>query len=199
MCAETKRRSGRGAVGAPVRVQWSRQDEHGWEPKGPAQTQVLKVGIDSAGRIIAWQFTDYSFPWTVSSLTTLLASQQLGIKSKSPGSGNGNQGGGEIYAFENSRVIAEEIPWLQPEPFPLRTSNLRAPGQLSRCSAGETLVDGIAADLAIDPVQFRLRTLPGDQRGNDVLKRPVGRGEWQKRPSFAAATTGELAKGRGIA
>ena len=25
------------AVGAPVRVQWSRHDEHGWEPKGPAQ------------------------------------------------------------------------------------------------------------------------------------------------------------------
>ena len=199
MCAETKRRSGRGAVGAPVRVQWSRQDEHGWEPKGPAQTQVLKVGIDSAGRIIAWQFTDYSFPWTVSSLTTLLASQQLGIKSKSPGSGNGNQGGGEIYAFENSRVIAEEIPWLQPEPFPLRTSNLRAPGQLSRCFASETLLNEVAADLGIDPVDFRLRYLTGDQRGNDVLKAAAAKAQWQKRPSPAAATTGELAKGRGIA
>ena len=30
------------AVGAPVRVQWSRHDEHGWEPKGPAQTQVIE-------------------------------------------------------------------------------------------------------------------------------------------------------------
>ena len=187
------------AVGAPVRVQWSRQDEHGWEPKGPAQTQVLKVGTDAAGKIIAWQFTDYSFPWTVSSLTTLLASQQLGIKSKSPGSGNGNQGGGEIYAFENSRVIAEEIPWLQPEPFPLRTSNLRAPGQLSRCFASETLLNEIAADLGMDPVDFRLRYLTGDQRGNDVLKAAAAKAQWQKRPSPAAATTGELAKGRGIA
>jgi len=187
------------AVGAPVRVQWSRQDEHGWEPKGPAQTQVLKVGTDAAGKIIAWQFTDYSFPWTVSSLTTLLASQQLGIKSKSPGSGNGNQGGGEIYAFENSRVIAEEIPWLQPEPFPLRTSNLRAPGQLSRCFASETLLNEVAADLGIDPVDFRLRYLTGDQRGNDVLKAAAAKAQWQKRPSPAAATSGELAKGRGIA
>ena len=86
--------------------------------------------LPADGKIIAWEFTDYSFPWTVSSITTLLASQQVGIKSKSPGSGNGNQGGGEIYAFENSKVLAEEIPWLQPDPFPLRTSNLRAPGQL---------------------------------------------------------------------
>ena len=26
------------AVGKPVRVQWMRDDEHGWEPKGPAHT-----------------------------------------------------------------------------------------------------------------------------------------------------------------
>ena len=187
------------AVGAPVRVQWSRQDEHGWEPKGPAQTQVLKAGIDGDGKIIAWEFTDYSFPWTVSSLTTLLASQQVGIKSKSPGSGNGNQGGGEIYAFENSKVIAEEIPWLQPEPFPLRTSNLRAPGQLSRCFASETLLNEIATDLSVDPVEFRLRYLTGDQRGIDVLKAVAAKVQWQKRPSPVATSTGAIAIGRGVA
>src|SRR5207253_6694792 len=75
------------AVGAPVRIQWSRHDEHGWEPKGPAQLQTLKAGVDDAGKIIAWEFTDYSLPWTVSSITTLLASEQVGIKSKTPGSG----------------------------------------------------------------------------------------------------------------
>jgi hypothetical protein len=25
------------AVGSPVRVQWMRNDEHGWDPKGPQQ------------------------------------------------------------------------------------------------------------------------------------------------------------------
>ena len=29
------------AVGAPVRVQWMRQDEHGWEPLGPAMAHML--------------------------------------------------------------------------------------------------------------------------------------------------------------
>ena len=101
------------AVGAPVRLQWSRHDEHGWEPKGPAQTQTLKAGVDDTGKIIAWEFTDYSFPWTVASGTTLLASEQIGIKSKIPGQGNGNQGSGEIYAFENIKVAAEQIPWMQ--------------------------------------------------------------------------------------
>ena len=186
------------AVGAPVRVQWSRQDEHGWEPKGPAQLQSLRAGVDGDGKIIAWEFTDYSLPWTVSSITTLLASQQIGIKSKTPGSGNGNQGGGEIYSFENSKVFAEEIPWLRPEPIPLRTSNLRAPGQLSRCFASESLLNEIAADLAVDPVEFRLRYLTGDPRATAVLKAVAESSRWQKRSSPASSTATTVA-GRGVA
>jgi nicotinate dehydrogenase subunit B len=187
------------AVGAPVRVQWSRADEHAWEPKGPAQTQSVKAAVDDQGNIIAWEFTDYSLPWTVSSATTLLASQQIGLKSKSQGSGNGNQGGGEIYAFENSKVYAEQIPWLQAEPFPLRTSNLRAPGQLARAFASETLLNEIAADLGIDPVEFRLRNLSDDKRGSDVLKAAADKAGWQKRATAVSKPADALAKGRGIA
>ncbi|HEY7167324.1 MAG TPA: molybdopterin cofactor-binding domain-containing protein [Candidatus Binatia bacterium] len=182
------------AVGAPVRVQWSRQDEHGWEPKGPAQTQRVKAGIDENGRITSWEFTDYSLPWTVSSITILLASEQLGMKSKTAGSGNGNQGGGEIYAFENTKVTAEEIPWMQPEPIPLRTSNLRAPGQLSRCFASETLLNEIAADIGKDPVELRLDYLTNDKRGTDVLRRVTEKAQWQKRSSPSLG-----GRGRGVA
>jgi CO/xanthine dehydrogenase Mo-binding subunit len=187
------------AVNAPVRVQWSREDEHGWEPKGPAQLQTVRAALDEAGKITAWEFTDHSLPWTVSSLTTLLASEQIGIKSKSPGSGNGNQGGGEIYAFENSKVTAEEIPWLQPDPIPLRTSNLRAPGQLSRAFASETLLNEIAADLGADPVEFRLPYLSGDKRATDILKAAAAQAQWQKRPSPNAGSSGAVVTGRGIA
>ena len=187
------------AVGAPVRVQWSRHDEHGWEPKGPAQLQTVRAGVDEAGNIIAWEFTDYSFPWTVASATTLLASQQIGIKSKSPGQGNGNQGSGEIYAFENTKVAAEQIPWMQAEPFPLRTSNLRAPGQLSRCFASETLLNEIAADLGVDPIELRLRYLSEDKRGTDILKAVADKVRWQKRGAPTAKSNGATARGRGVA
>jgi len=187
------------AVGAPVRVQWSRQDEHGWEPKGPAQTQTIKVGVDESGKIVAWEFTDYSLPWTVSSLTTLLASEQIGNKSKSPGSGNGNQGGGEIYAFENIKVGAEQIPWMQSDAIPLRTSNLRAPGQLARAFASETLLNEIAADLAVDPIDLRLRYLTDDKRGTEILKAAAEKAQWQKRGAPAAKASSATATGRGVA
>jgi nicotinate dehydrogenase subunit B len=187
------------AVEAPVRVQWSRHDEHGWEPKGPAQTQSVKAALDEAGKIVAWEFVDYSFPWTVASGTTLLASEQIGIKSKIPGQGNGNQGGGEIYAFENTKIAAEQIPWMQSEPFPLRTSNLRAPGQLSRTLASETLLNEIAADVGVDPIELRLQYLTEDQRGTEVLKTVAERARWQRRGAAGAKTDGTSASGRGIA
>ena len=187
------------SVGAPVRVQWSRHDEHGWEPKGPAQTQSVKAGTDETGKIVAWEFIDYSFPWTVASGTTLLASEQIGIKSKIPGQGNGNQGGGEIYTFENTKVAAEQIPWMQSEPFPLRTSNLRAPGQLSRAFASEMLLNEIAADLGVDPIELRLRYLTEDKRGTEVLKTVAERARWQTRGAPGGKTDGTNANGRGIA
>ena len=46
------------AVGKPVRVQWMRDDEHGWEPKGPAQLDLIRAGIDGEGKIVAWDFAD---------------------------------------------------------------------------------------------------------------------------------------------
>lgn len=187
------------AVGAPVRVQWSRQDEHGWEPKGPAQLDEAKAALDADGRISAWDFADYGQPWTASGLTPLLASLQVGIMPTNPGSPNGTQSGGEIYDVPNQRILAHLINWHFPEPIPLRTSNLRAPGDVARCFASESLIDEIAADLRVDPVEFRLRHLAANRRAADCLRAAADKAGWQRRPSPAPATSGNLASGRGIA
>jgi CO/xanthine dehydrogenase Mo-binding subunit len=186
------------AVGAPVRIQWMRHDEHGWEPKGPAQLDEIKAAVDGDGKLIAWDYIDYGFPWTASGVTPLLASLQVGIKPNNPGSPNGTQGSGEIYGIPNQKIIAEHINWHFPEPIPLRTSNLRAPGDVARCFASESLMDEIASDLKLDPVEFRLRHLTANERGTDCLKAAADRVKWQSRPSPVAAG-GNIAKGRGIA
>jgi nicotinate dehydrogenase subunit B len=187
------------AVGAPVRVQWSRHDEHGWEPKGPAQLDEAKAAVDGDGRLLAWDFVDYSQPWTASGSTPLLASLQLGITPKNPGGSNGTQSGGEIYTIQNQKIVAELINWHFPEPIPLRTSNLRAPGDVARCFASEGFLDEIAADLKVDPVEFRLKNLTGNKRAMECLQAAADKASWQKRPSPAPAASGNIAKGRGIA
>ena len=186
------------AVGKPVRVQWMREDEHAWEPKGPQQLISVRAGVDAQGKLVAWDYLDRSFPWTTSG-TSLLASQQLGLKSTGPGNSNGTGGGGDIYTFDNQKVVAALIPWVQADPTPLRTSNLRAPGELARTFATESFIDEIAADLGADPVQFRLRYLNGDVRPTDALRAAAKQAEWKERPSPAPASAGPKVMGRGVA
>ena len=189
------------AVGEPVRVQWMRQDEHGWEPKGPAQLDIGRAGVDGEGKIIAWDFADRGFPLTAFSGRglRLLASRQLGMKPTSDGASNGTQGGGEMYAFENQKCAAPLIAWQQSDETPLRTGYLRAPGDIARCFASESFIDEIAADLKVDPVQFRLRYLGENKRGADALMAVVSKPTGKSAPSPAPASSGSKATGRGVA
>jgi CO/xanthine dehydrogenase Mo-binding subunit len=186
------------AVGKPVRVQWTRADEHGWEPKGPAQFISVRAGVDGQGNLVAWDYMERGFPWTESAINPLLAGRQIGMKSVNPGQGNGNAGGGEAYEFENQRVVAALIPWSQDPPTPLRTSNLRAPGDLARTFASESLLDEIAADLHVDPVQFRLRYLKNNKRVTEVLVAATQAAQWKERVSHSAPSSGSKATGRGV-
>ena len=47
-------------VGKPVRVQYMRWDEHGWDNYGPAQLMDIRAGIDPSGKIVAWDFHHWS-------------------------------------------------------------------------------------------------------------------------------------------
>ena len=187
------------AVGAPVRVQWSRRDEHGWEPKGPAQLDEARAAVDGDGRISAWDFVDYGQPWTASGATPLLASLQIGFSPTNPGGNNGTQSSGEIYSIANHRIVCNLVNWHFPEPIPLRTSNLRAPGDIARCFASECFIDEIAADLKVDPVEFRLKNLAGNKRAIECLQAAAKSAGWQSRPSPAPAASGNIARGRGMA
>ena len=187
------------AVGKPVRVQWMREEEHAWDPKGPAQLTTIRAGVDAQGKVTAWDFMDRSLPWSESEANPLLASTQIGLKPSGPGFLNGAGGGGQIYAFENQKVLAANIPWVQQGQWPLRTSNLRAPGDLARVFASESTIDEIAADQHVDPVQFRLRYLTGDKRISNILMATAKQAGWTDRAAPAAASTGSKAVGRGVA
>ena len=189
------------AVGKPVRVQWMRDDEHAWDPKGPAQLGLARAGVDAQGKVIAWDYADRGFPLTAASGRglRLLASRQIGMKATGTGNSNGSQGVGDMYTFENQKGSAPLVPWILPaEETPLRTGYLRAPGDIARCFGSECFIDEIAADQKVDPVQFRLRYLADNKRGIDALNAVVKQARWQERPSPAPATTGNTATGRGV-
>ena len=189
------------AVGKPVRVQWMREDENGWEPKGPPQLITIRSGLDGQGKVTAWDYAERTLPWTDARLSPMLASRQTGIKPDENGFAIGGTDG-TPYIFENRKATAATIPWMM-NPNPLRTANLRAPYAQGRCFACESQMDEMAAAASMDPVEFRLRYLGDNTRAADVLRAAANKAGWQARPSRAAGGTGggsgNIAKGRGVA
>ncbi len=186
------------AVGRPVRVQWMREDEHGWEPKGPPQLITIRSGLDGQGNVTAWDYVEHTLPWTDARLTPMLASRQTGIKPDENGVALGG-GDGAPYVFTNRKAAAASIPWMM-NPNPLRTANLRAPYSQARCFAAESQMDDMAAAAGVDPVEFRLRYLGGNnnQRVAEVLRAAARQAGWQpRRPRVPGK--GNIATGRGVA
>jgi nicotinate dehydrogenase subunit B len=180
-------------AGKPVRVQWMRQDEHGWDPKGPPQLLDLRGGVDSQGRILAWD-TQMWLPVTVPGNRPLLAADAANIPQQhGQGAGILSQNGDPPYTASSLRVI---VHWLKDTP--LRPSNLRAPGKIANVFGVESFADELAAEARIDPVEFRLRGLT-DPRGVDVVKRAAQMIGWQPRPSpNPRPAQGALLIGRGV-
>ena len=167
------------AVGRPVRVQWSRQEEHGLDPKGPAQLLDLRAAVDKDGEIAAWE-TQAWLPIATANLPNipLLAVDAAGLP-QTPGRATGliYQNIDPPYAMPNLNAV---VHWI--EDAPLRTSPLRAPGKIANTFAVESFTDEIAALARVDPLEFRLRRL-SNPRGLEVLKRVAARMGWQPRPS----------------
>jgi CO/xanthine dehydrogenase Mo-binding subunit len=181
-------------IGKPVRVQWSRQDEHGWDPKGPQQLLDLRAGLDAAGRLVAWD-TQMWIPTNRRGARILLAAQSAGIAQDNGRDAAGVfENGDPAYAADYVRVLAH---WMRDTP--LNPSNLRAPGKPANVFAVEGFIDEIAAALRVDPLEFRTARLT-DPRALEVLSRASKAFGWQPRPSPnpAGPATG-LRVGRGVA
>jgi CO/xanthine dehydrogenase Mo-binding subunit len=179
-------------VGRPVRVQWSREDELGWDPKGPPQLLALEGAVGDDGRIAAWR-TEMWLPKATANLPNLplLALDAAGV-AQTPGITTGliSQNGDPPYAVPHQEVV---VHWLKTAP--LRPSNFRAPGKVANCFAVESFTDMLAAAARRDPVEFRLQGL-SDPRGIEVIRRAAALLGWQTRPSPAPGGTGT---GRGFA
>jgi nicotinate dehydrogenase subunit B len=177
-------------VGWPVRVQWMRQDEHGWDPKGPPQLLRLEATLTPDGKIDAWR----TEMWVTKATPNLphiplLAAGAAGIPQQhgySTGLITGN--GDPPYDVPNMQLL---VHWLKDAP--LRTSNLRAPGKIGNVMAVESFMDELAFAAGKDPLEFRLAALK-NPRGLEVLRKVGEMMRWEPR-----ANPRRDGKGRGVA
>ena len=185
----------RALPGKPVRVQWMREDEHAWEPYGPAMITRMRAGLDGSGNVSGWDYgvwsnTHSTRPGRAGDLVAGLHVEKAFTPSPPRPlplpDGGGDRNAIPYYKFPAARVTNHFIPEM-----PLRVSALRGLGAYMNVFSIESFMDELAAAAKADPVEFRLRQLD-DPRARDVIRLAAERFGW-------AAYRKENGRGRGFA
>ena len=170
--------------GRPVQVVWSRSDELGWEPYGPAAVVRIAADVDARGDVLAWQHEIWgnghvTRPGFASSNRLLAASHRdrgepIEPAADPPLERGGGAGRNAVpgYAFPWYRVVNHRL-----SVMPLRTSSLRALGGFANVFAIESFMDELARAAGRDPVEYRLAQL-ADPRGRAVIEAVARRSGW---------------------
>ncbi|MGA8771928.1 MAG: molybdopterin cofactor-binding domain-containing protein [Rhodomicrobium sp.] len=184
------------AAGKPVRVQWSRADEHGWDPKGPPTLIDIRAAMDDSNTVTAWE-SEFFIPQQtpMNFQVPLLAATLSGLPADDViAPGNIFQDSDIPYKIANRHIVCHRL-----ESTPLRAAWIRTPGRMQNTFANESFMDELAAAAGADPIEFRLAYLdPSDKRGIEAINRAASLANWEKRPSPKPAETGEVLHGRGF-
>ena len=178
-------------LGKPVRVQWSRADEHGWDPKGPPTLLDHRAALDANGNVVAWESAVFIPDRPKGFEVTLVAADLAGLPKDTAFPGNIHQSLAVPYTFPNIKASAK---WLAETPF--KPSWIRTPGRMQNTYANECFIDECAAAAGVDPLEYRRRNL-NDPRGLELIDRLARLASWKPRSQRAAAT-GDTAAGRGV-
>jgi CO/xanthine dehydrogenase Mo-binding subunit len=172
----------RALPGTPVRVQWMREQEHAWEPFGPAMVTKLKASLDGSGAISDWNFEVWSNTHSMrpGGAGAMLAAQHMAQSFAVPApkplplpEGGGDRNAIPIYKFSNAHVVHHFIPAM-----PVRISAMRALGAYHNVFSIESFMDELADAVGADPVEFRLKHLE-DPRGRDVIEKAAQGFGWK--------------------
>ena len=178
------------AVGGPVRVQLTREQEHAWEPKGSAQLMDVKGGLRADGSVAGYDFaTRYpsnGAPTLALLLTGTIAPVpavfEMGDRTAIP-----------PYDYDAMRVVAHDMPPI------VRASWLRGVSALPNTFAHESYIDELATEAGVDPIEYRLRYLK-DSRAIDLVNAVAKRADWTPRPHWKEPVAdGDIVRGRGFA
>jgi nicotinate dehydrogenase subunit B len=182
------------ATGKPVRVQFMRWDEHGWDTYGQAHYGEVRVAADAGGKLTAYEYHGWQHNWSAVDTTEQLA---LGTP---PAESNGTVAQqvspfnlGAAYTVANLKLVNHRVPG----GAYLRSSYLRSPLDLSFSFASEQAIDQLAYLLGMDPYEFRRNNIR-DERWQGVLDAVAKAANWQPRRAAQNKPGSKIVAGRGI-
>jgi len=167
--------------GRPIRVLWTREQEHGWEPLGPAMLTEAQASLDAGGHIVRWDYTVWSNPHTTRPTRAgdLLAAREVdpSLPKSTPRRIPQPEGGGDRNAIPLYVLPVATVRSAFVHSMPRRVSALRGLGAQMNVFAIESFMDELAHAAQQDPVAFRLAHLD-DPRAIVVIKEAAARFGW---------------------
>jgi len=157
-------------AGVPVRVQLSREQEHGWEPKGAAQLMDVHGSMDAQGNLRHYDFSTH-YPSNDGPLLALLLtgrepalprSLQMGDRTAVP-----------PYGYPSQKIVCNDMATI------VRASWLRGVSALPNSFAHDCFIDELAFEAQADPLAFRIKNLAADTRAQALLSAVGERAHWQ--------------------
>jgi CO/xanthine dehydrogenase Mo-binding subunit len=156
--------------GKYIRLEWSRTEEHTWEPYGSAMLMKVAATLDTTGKISHWQYDLWSDTHGTrpggGDAANLLPARYLEkpfLSEPSGYSGGAYRNSEPYYTIPNQRVMTHFFKG------PLRVSSLRSLGAYANIFAIESFMDELALKANKDPYAFRLLHLE-DERAIAVLR-----------------------------
>jgi len=191
-------------AGKPVRLQYMRWDEHGWDNYGPADMMDIRGGVDVKGNIVGIDFTVF----THGGVYDVVVQQVNGTKVTEPVVTTAEHWGvvGSQYTLPTQRVTVKSLPVLNNY---FKTGALRSPQGPQQAFGYEQMIDELAYAAKMDPYLFRAQNIRTTQdpllpwfngdRWLGVLNAAAQAAKWQ--PQVAASTLSDatVVGGRGIA
>ncbi|MCL4186648.1 MAG: molybdopterin-dependent oxidoreductase [Rhodobacteraceae bacterium] len=181
----------RAVPGRPVRLQYTRDQEHRWEPYGSAMLIDVEAGIGADGKVLDYDFKVWSTPHGTrpgGNPGNLLAGRLVDPPFEQPvpapgGGPNYNSARNAIadYDFPGHVVTDKFVPAM-----PLRVSSTRGLGAYANVFANESFIDELAHAAGADPLEYRLAHM-SEPRSRDCLiaaAEKFGWSSWQPRRGY---------------
>jgi nicotinate dehydrogenase subunit B len=182
------------ATGKPVRVQFMRWDEHGWDQFGPAAAVDLRAGIDAKGNLVGYDYATWTHGWMSVESSAELSGVPLPASVR-PGTAD-TSNSASFYSIPNRRVIGRDVG--MQNGF-MKGTYLRGPNAPQTLFASEQVIDQLAHEAGLDPVAFRTQNLPQGSHWQGVLDAVAKAANWQPKVAGSKRGSGNVLTGRGIA
>jgi nicotinate dehydrogenase subunit B len=170
--------------GRPIRLQWMREQEFGWEPCGCGMVTAVEASIGPDKTIINWTYEVWSNShnnrpvqaggYAVAQQVNPPFAPQTPEPIAMP-EGDGDRNANPLYVFANMDVRYHFVPEM-----PLRTSALRSLGAHLNIFSLESMLDELALAGSADPLDFRLAHMR-DERARAVMQEAARRFGWANR------------------